>query len=165
MHQPLPPLKKKGKWVTHPGDCHSPYYAAIISCLRTNRDDEPEAPTRWQQQHCYSPTLRDHFSMDLLFFFPFILSYLIISDFKPWDSLWELTYLTPFTISQTCVYLMANLVLLNLTLFLTVHFCAMHGYAATHMRTTHVMLLFHSATTMCLLHAFNLHYACPRQYQ
>ena len=95
-----PCSKKKGKWVTHPGDCHSPYYAAIISCLRTNRDDEPEAPTRWQEQHCYSPTLRDHFSMDLLFFFPFILSYLIISDFKPWDSLWELTYLTPLKNSQ-----------------------------------------------------------------
>ena len=43
-----------------------------------------------------------------------------------------------FTISQTCVCLMANLVLLNLTLFLTVHFCAVHGYAATHMHHPHV---------------------------
>ena len=34
---------------------------------------------------------------------------------------------------------MANLVLLNLTLFLTVHFRAVHGYAATHMRITHVL--------------------------
>ena len=34
---------------------------------------------------------------------------------------------------------MANLVLLNLTLFLTVHFYAVHGYAATHMSTTHVL--------------------------
>ena len=33
---------------------------------------------------------------------------------------------------------MVNLVLLNLTLFLTVHFCAMHGYAATHMCIPHV---------------------------
>ena len=33
---------------------------------------------------------------------------------------------------------MVNLVSLNLTLFLTVHFCAMHGYAATHMCTPHV---------------------------
>ena len=34
---------------------------------------------------------------------------------------------------------MANLVLLNLTLFLTVHFHAVHGYAATHMPITHVL--------------------------
>ena len=59
---------------------------------------------------------------------------------------------------------MANLVLLNLTLFLTVHLHAVHGYNVTHMRITHVMLLFHSATTMQSHHAFNLHYACPRQY-
>ena len=51
----------------------------------------------------------------------------------------KLTYLTPFTILQTCVCLMANLVLLNLTLFLTVHFRAMHGYAATHMHITYVL--------------------------
>ena len=57
---------------------------------------------------------------------------------------------------------MANLVLLNLTLFLTVHFCAVHGYAATHMHITHVMLLFHSATTMWLHHVIHLCYACPR---
>ena len=57
-----------------------------------------------------------------------------------------------FTISQIYVCLMANLVLLNLTLFLTVHFCAVHGYAATHMHITHVMLCFHSATAMWLPH-------------
>ena len=51
----------------------------------------------------------------------------------------ELTYLMPFTISQTRVCLMANLVLLNLTLFSTVYFCAVHGYAATHMHITHVL--------------------------
>ena len=34
---------------------------------------------------------------------------------------------------------MANLVLLNLTLFLTVHFHAVHGYAATHMCITHAL--------------------------
>ena len=45
---------------------------------------------------------------------------------------------TLFIISQTHVYLMANLVLLNLTLSLTVHFHAVHGYAATHMRITHI---------------------------
>ena len=33
---------------------------------------------------------------------------------------------------------MVNLVLLNLTLFLTVHLHAVHGYAATHMHITHV---------------------------
>ena len=60
---------------------------------------------------------------------------------------------------------MANLVLLNLTLSLTVHFRAVHGYAATHMCLTHVMLLFHSATAMWLHHVINLHYAYPRQYQ
>ena len=58
-------------------------------------------------------------------------------------------------ISQTHVCLMANLILLNLTLFLIVHFCAMHGYAATHMCFPHVMLLFHSATTIQLHHVIN----------
>ena len=57
---------------------------------------------------------------------------------------------------------MANLVLLNLILLLTVHFCAVHGYAATYMHITHVMLLFHSATTMWLHHVIHLCYACPR---
>ena len=44
----------------------------------------------------------------------------------------------PFTISQTHVCLIVNLVLLNLTLSLTVHFHAVHGYGATHMHITHV---------------------------
>ena len=84
--------------------------------------------------------LRDYTFNRLSQFFSFILSYPIISDFEPWeDSLQELTYLVPFTISQTHVYLMVNLVLLNLTLFLTVHFRAVHGYAATHMCITHVL--------------------------
>ena len=34
---------------------------------------------------------------------------------------------------------MANLIPLNLTLFLTVHFHAVHGYAATHMHITHIL--------------------------
>ena len=89
---------------------------------------------------CYSPTSGTTHSMDLVNFSLFLLSYLIVSDFKPWgDSPRELTYLTLFTSSQTCVHLMANLVLLNLTLFLTVHFRAVHGYAATHMHITHVL--------------------------
>ena len=93
-----------------------------------------------QWANCYGPTSGTTHSMDLVNFSLFILSYLVILDFEPWgDSLWELTYLTTFTISQTCVCLMANLVLLNLTLFLTVHFRAVHGYAATHMRFTHVL--------------------------
>ena len=72
--------------------------------------------------------------------FHLILSYLIISDFKLWgDPPWGLTYLMPFTISQTRVCLMVNLVLLNLNLFWTVHFHAMHGYTATHMHITHVL--------------------------
>ena len=41
-------------------------------------------------------------------------------------------------IPQTHVCLVANLVLLNLTLSLIVHFHAVHGYAATHMHITHV---------------------------
>ena len=34
---------------------------------------------------------------------------------------------------------MANLVLSNLTLSLTVHFHAVHGYATTHMHITHAL--------------------------
>ena len=41
--------------------------------------------------------------------------------------------------TKTRVCLMANLVLLNLTLFLTVHFHAVHGYTTTHMPITHVL--------------------------
>ena len=46
----------------------------------------------------------------------------------------------PFTLSPTHVCLMANLMPSNLTLSLTVYFCAMHGYATTHMHITHVTL-------------------------
>ena len=53
-------------------------------------------------------------------------------------------------IFTTCVCLMANLMPSNLMLFLTVHLCAVHGYAATHMHITYFILLFHSATTMQL---------------
>ena len=49
----------------------------------------------------------------------------------------------------TCVCLMANLMPSNLTLFLTVHFCAVHGYAATHMHTPHV----HASLPFCHQHA------------
>ena len=42
------------------------------------------------------------------------------------------------------------------TLFLTVHFYAVHGYAAIHMHITHVTLPFHSATTMQLHHVLIL---------
>ena len=52
----------------------------------------------------------------------------------------------------THVCLMANLIPSNLNLFLTVHFHAVHGYAATHMCIMHIMLLFHSATIMWLSH-------------
>ena len=45
---------------------------------------------------------------------------------------------------------MANLIPSNLTLSLIVSFHAVHGYAATHMHIIHIMLLFHSATTMLL---------------
>ena len=116
---------------------------------------------------CYGPTPGTTYSMDLVNFSLSFLSYLIVSDFEPWgDSLRELTYLMPFTISQTHVCLMVNPILLNLILFLTVHFRAVYGYAATtHAHYTCSMLLFHSATVMWLHHIFNLCHACPRQYR
>ena len=99
--------------------------------------------------------LRDYSFNGLSQFSLFILSYLIIADFEPWgDSPQELTYLTPFTFSWTRVCLMANLVLLNLTLFLTVHFHAVHGYAATHMHITHV----HASLPFCHHHVV---ISCP----
>ena len=52
----------------------------------------------------------------------------------------------------THVYLMANSMPLNLNLFLTVYFHAMHSYAAIHMHIIHVMLLFHFTTAMQLPH-------------
>ena len=79
--------------------------------------------------------------MDLVNFSLFILSYLINSDFELWgDSLQELTYLMPFHIfMNTCLPHGEPCSIKNLTLFLTVHFHAVHGYAATHMRITHVL--------------------------
>ena len=74
----------------------------------------------------------------------------------------DLTYLTPFTFSQTCICLIANLMPSNLTLSLTVYFCAVHGYAVTHMHITYVILLFHSATTMWLPHVSLSYYAFCR---
>ena len=115
---------------------------------------------------CYGPTSGTTHLMDLVNFSFFTLSYLIISDFEPWgDSLQELTYLTPFTLSQTRVCLMANLVPLNLTLPLTVHFRAVHGYAATHMHITHV-LCFSSILPPpcgCIMSLISVN-ACPKQY-
>ena len=57
-----------------------------------------------------------------------------------------------FLIFITYVCLIANLMPSNLTLFLMVHFHAVHGYAATHMCITYVTLLSYSATTMWLPH-------------
>ena len=117
---------------------------------------------------CYGPTSGTTHSMDWANFSLFFLSYLIISDFEPWrDSLWELTYFTPFTISQTHVCLMANLILLNLTLFLTVHFHAVHGYAATHMHITHVLCFSSILPPPCghIMLLISITYACPKQYQ
>ena len=112
----------------------------------------------------WSHSLELYFNRLSQFFFS--LSYLIISDFKPWgDFLQALTYLMPFTISQTCVCLMVNLVLLNLTLFLTVHFHLCMAMLPHTCPFLMFMLLFHSATTMWLHHVFNLHYVCPRLYQ
>ena len=59
---------------------------------------------------------------------------------------------------------MANLVLLNLTLFLTIHFRAVHGYAATHMHITYV-LCFSSILPPpcgCIILLIFIH-ACPKQ--
>ena len=50
--------------------------------------------------------------------------------------------------SQTHVCLMENLMSSNLTLFLIVHFHAVHGYAATHMHITHV----HASIPFCHHH-------------
>ena len=63
--------------------------------------------------------------------------------------------LSPFHKTHVC--LMANLVLLNLTLFLTVHFCAVHGYTATHMRSPHV----HASLPFCHHHAVTSCYSSP----
>ena len=111
--------------------------------------------------------LRDYSFNGLNQFFSFLL---ILSDHFRLQTVRRFSMRTHLShnfhhFTKTHVCLMANLMPSNLTLFLTVHFCAMHGYAATHMRITHVMLLFHSATAMRLHHVFNLRYACPRQYR
>ena len=99
----------------------------------------------------YSPTLGTTFSMDLSLFFSLILSYHFrLQTVRRFSMRTHLPH--ALHIFTTYVYLMANLMPLNLTLFLTVQFCAMHGYTATHMCITHVMVLFHSATTMQLPH-------------
>ena len=51
-------------------------------------------------------------------------------------------------IFTTHICLMANLMPSNLTLFLTVNFCAVHGYTATYMHITHV----HASLPFCLYH-------------
>ena len=115
---------------------------------------------------CYSPTSGTTHLMNLVNFSLLILSYLIISDFELWgDSLWELTYLMPFTTSQTRVCLMVNLVLLKLNFILDSSFlCCALLCCHTHAHHTCPILLFHSATAMWLHHVFNLCHACSRQY-
>ena len=91
-------------------------------------------------------------------------SYLIVSDFEPWgNSLWELTYLTTFTISQTHVCLMAKPCSIKPNFILDSSFlcCAWLCYH-THVYHTCSMLLFHSATAMQLHHVINFCYACPK---
>ena len=109
---------------------------------------------RWRllkgYRFCYGPTPGTTHLMDLTNFSPFILSYLIISDFKPWgDSLWELTYLTPFTISQNTYLPHGEPCSIKLNFILAVHFHAVHGYAATHMHATHV----YASLPFCHCHA------------
>ena len=98
---------------------------------------KPVSPTMWMlQSH-----LRDYTFNGLSQIFSFS-SYLIWSfQTSNHERLSMRTHLSHafHHFTKTCVCLMANLVLLNLTLFLTVHFCAVHGYAATHMCITHVL--------------------------
>ena len=95
------------------------------------------------RDYTFQQTCHLFFSFDLILLFQ-----------TSWgEFLQELTYLMPFTSSQTCICLMANLIYSissNLTLFLTVIFHAMHGYAITYMHTICFILLFHSATIMQL---------------
>ena len=124
----------------HSWNCRDNRTAHTTETMDGQKEKDPFAAMRgmlWSHLRDYS--FNGHLT-DFVNFSLFILSYLIISDFELWgDSLQELTYLMPFTISSTHVCLMANLVLLNLTLSLTVHFHAVHGYAATHMCITHVL--------------------------
>ena len=85
----------------------------------------------------------------------FLLSLIFSYHFRLWivrriSMRSHLSYI--FHIFTTYACLMANLISTNLTLFLTVHFCAVHGYAVIYMYITYVMLLFHSATAMWLPH-------------
>ena len=58
---------------------------------------------------------------------------------------------------------MENLILLNLTLFLTVHFCAVHGYAATHMHITHILCFSSILPPPCgCIMLLISDYACPK---
>ena len=110
---------------------------------------------------CYSSTHRNYIQMDITNFSLFILSYLIVSDFKLWgDSLWELTYL--FT-NMCLPHGKPCSIKLNLILDSSFPCCAWLC-CHTHAHHTCSMLLFHSATTMWLHHVINLHYACPKQY-
>ena len=85
----------------------------------------------------YSPTLGTTFSMDLSLFFSLILSYHFrLQTVRRFSMRTHLPH--ALHIFTTYVCLMANLMPLNLTLFLTVHFHAMHGYTATYMHTPHV---------------------------
>ena len=75
----------------------------------------------------------------------------------------HLQYLMTFTISQTCVCLMANLVLLKLNFILDSSFlCCAWLCCHTHAHYTCSMLLFHSATIIQLHHVINLHLCLPQ---
>ena len=102
---------------------------------------------------CYSPTLGTTFFNGLVIFLSLILSYLFrLWTMRRFSMRTHLSHtLHTFT---TCVCLMANLMPSNLTLFLTVHFHAVHGYAITHIHITHVyaFLLFchcHAVAICC----------------
>ena len=93
--------------------------------------------------------LRDH-SFNRLVIFPsfhFILSYC--------SGLWIVMGLHEFSLTSclshftTCICLEANLKPSNLTLFLTVHFHAVNGYAITHMCLPHV----YASLLFCHCHA------------
>ena len=98
--------------------------------------------------YCYGPTHWDYISMDLVNFSLFF----ILSDNFRLQTVRRLptgTHLShTLHHSTNSVCIMVNLVSLNLTLFLTVHFCAVHGYAATHMHISHV----HASLPFCHCH-------------
>ena len=101
--------------------------------------------------------------MDLSIFLSLILSYL----FRLWtmriiSTRSHLSHALHTFATHVC--LMANLMPSSLTLFLTVNFYAVHGYAATYMHITHVILHFHSATAMWLPHVLLSWYAFYGKY-